>query len=96
MKDMAELSRQAQNMRRWQHARYAERVLMSGRLVHPDAAHGQLRSYTSYGCRGSLCFVTWKNYSLTGETVLPIVGNQQFSAHDCVTFESDIYVDRRP
>ena len=81
--------------RKWQHDRRAERILINGLWIHPHGAHGRLRSYTSYGCRGPLCFATWKHYDQTGEMSLPIVGNQQFSMEDCATFSSDVYPDTR-
>jgi len=82
---------------RWQRDRYAERIVMNGFKVHPHGAHGQLRSYTAYGCRGPLCYATHKYYAETGVTQLPLVGNRQFTAHECATFTSEVYVDtRRP
>jgi len=35
--------------------RHAERVLIDGRLVHPDATHGLNSSYAGYGCRCIPC-----------------------------------------
>lgn len=89
------LSKKSLAMREWQHARYAERVKINGLLIHPDAPHGRLRSYTTYGCRGPLCYATQKHYSITGENSFPGVGATQCSVEDCVTFQSDVYPDRR-
>jgi hypothetical protein len=90
-----ELSRKSVTSRAWQHARYAERVEINGLLVHPTAVHGRLRSYTSYGCRGPLCYATWKHYNATGETIFPQPANAQYNVNDCVTFQSDVYPDQR-
>lgn len=89
------MTRQALRTRRWQQARYAERIEVDGNLVHPHSAHGQLRSYTSYGCRGPLCYATHRHYYRTGETSLPSVGSNQFTLDDCVTYASDVYPDTR-
>lgn len=35
--------------------RHAERVLVDGRLVHPDCVHGEDASYRHYGCRCVPC-----------------------------------------
>lgn len=35
--------------------RYAERVEVDGRLVHPKATHGQASSYRNKGCRCQPC-----------------------------------------
>lgn len=35
--------------------RYAARVLLWGRLYHPDAPHGTKGGYTNYGCRCTGC-----------------------------------------
>lgn len=35
--------------------RYAGRVEVSGRLVHPDAPHGTTGGYHNYGCRCADC-----------------------------------------
>lgn len=43
---------------RWkagQARRYAQRVMVGGRLVHPNAVHGSNASYTGYGCRCVPC-----------------------------------------
>lgn len=89
------LSKRSLTVRRWQHARYAERVKVNGNLVHPDSAHGQLRSYTSYGCRGPLCYATQRHYAATGETTFPGVGSGPCSLDDCVNFTSEVYPDLR-
>ena len=36
-------------------ARYAERELIDGRLVHPRAPHGTFSGYSYWGCRCELC-----------------------------------------
>lgn len=95
LKPESELTPTARTKRRWQQARRRERILVNGYRVHPHGAHGQLRSYTLYGCLGPLCYVTWKHYNMTGETVLPIVGAQQFDLDACVNFISSDYPDRR-
>lgn len=35
--------------------RYAERIRVGQRLIHPDAEHGSASSYTNYGCRCLRC-----------------------------------------
>jgi hypothetical protein len=35
--------------------RYAERVLVDGRLVHPRCVHGKEKSYQGFGCRCIPC-----------------------------------------
>ncbi|MFI7524535.1 hypothetical protein [Nocardia salmonicida] len=42
-------------MREWSAARYAERVEIDGRLVHPHAEHGTASAYSVYGCRCEEC-----------------------------------------
>lgn len=95
LKPASELSESSRRNRAWQHARYAERVLVNGNMVHPDAPHGQLRSYTIYGCRGPLCYAVNRHYAVTGKTTFPPAGAQQFNMNDCITFASDVYPDRR-
>lgn len=95
LSDESLLSPGSRNTRRWQHNRYAERVEVDGYLVHPSAAHGQLRAYTAYGCRGPLCFITQKHFSLTGETSLPELRGQHLNMYDCAEFTHDYYRDTR-
>lgn len=40
--------------------RLAQRVIVDGRLVHPDARHGKATSYGNYGCRCELCAAAWR------------------------------------
>lgn len=35
--------------------RYAQRVLIDGKLVHPDAPHGSQHAYSAYGCKCVPC-----------------------------------------
>ncbi|SLG39603.1 Uncharacterised protein [Mycobacteroides abscessus subsp. abscessus] len=45
-------------------ARWAERVEIGGRLVHPRAPHGNgtTNGYSNYGCRCEPCSVAWAKY----------------------------------
>lgn len=95
LKDESELSRGSRNTRRWQHSRYAERILVDGYLVHPTAAHGQLRAYTAYGCRGPLCYITQRHFANTGELSLPELKDMHLNMYDCVDFTHDEYKDER-
>lgn len=40
--------------------RSAERVLVDGRLVHPNARHGHRGSYTNFMCRCEPCTSAWR------------------------------------
>lgn len=35
--------------------RFAERVMVDGNLVHPEAKHGTIGGYTNFGCRCEPC-----------------------------------------
>lgn len=37
--------------------RYAERVMMQRRLIHPRATHGALGGYLNFGCRCASCTI---------------------------------------
>lgn len=37
-------------------ARWAERILIDSKLVHPNASHGTTNGYLNYGCRCGPCY----------------------------------------
>lgn len=79
----------AQYTKAWRDRKYAERVRVSGVLVHPRASHGRLHVYNTYGCRGAMCRASHLYYNHTGLTALPddIRGGAQPTTLECVEFD---------
>jgi hypothetical protein len=74
---------------------YSERVLLDGFLVHPSNTHGRLYAYTTLGCRGPLCYASYRHYRATGASMLPETLHAVLGPEDCVMYVSDVYPDRR-
>ena len=87
--------KQAAAASKWRNERRAERVLLNGHLVHPNAPHGRLGTYTTFSCRGPLCYAAWRHYKVTGECFLPDALYGRFTAEQCATHRSDVYPDNR-
>lgn len=82
-------SRNAAANFRWRQVKYAERVLVKKVLVHPNAPHGDIHSYNSYGCRGAMCQAARIYKKRTGNGAIPrdLRGTTQPSARECAEFD---------
>lgn len=84
--------RNAEHSENWRKARYAERILLEGYLVHPSSPHGSAHSYISYGCRGPMCSAAQRWLRDTGESKLPDDVMEGRDAEDCLMFNDPRYV----
>lgn len=86
----------AESNRRWRERLYAERVVIAGMLIHPNAPHGRAHSYNSYGCRGPMCNAARLYYKRMGrghlDLPLDIRGSVQPSPDDCVNFDIETFI----
>lgn len=78
----------------WRDRKYAQRVEVNSVLVHPDAPHGKVHSYNSYGCRGAMCNAARLYYKVTGDMMLPddVRGGIHPTLDDCATFDIETFV----
>lgn len=77
----------------WRHRKYGERVVLNGKLVHPNASHGRLHSYNSYGCRGALCRASYYYYKGTGILAVPDdIRGENPTPQDCVDFDVETFL----
>lgn len=65
---------------------YAQRVLLDGFTVHPEASHGWYTAYTTWGCRGPMCRDAQRHYRATGEGSLPPERRGQSTTIECLTY----------
>jgi hypothetical protein len=84
-------SRNREHRENWRKARYAERVMIDGTLVHPTSPHGTAHSYISYGCRGPMCAAAQRWVRDTGESKLPDSMMEGREAEDCLMFSDPRY-----
>jgi hypothetical protein len=77
----------------WRHRKYGERIVVNGVLIHPNAAHGRLHTYNSYGCRGAMCRSAYNYYKGTGTLMLPDdIRGANPTVDDCVNFDSETFL----
>lgn len=86
----------AQVNRDWRERKYAERVKINNVLIHPNAPHGRMHAYNSYGCRGPMCVAARLYYKHMGsghlDLPLDVRGATQPTLRDCAEFDLETFV----